>query len=445
MLILRTAVLRVVLFLSGPLALTMVGGMLVPTVAALAGQASDRSSDSGRFPALRHFMAANNVPSPAFARYGLGWGRHDFSWGAIEPRRGEFVWDDYDAIVLKAHASGREVLPMLGYTAAWANAAQDGFAPPDRVADWERFVERTVARYSRPPFNLRYFQVWNEPTRKAGFWHGASEEEWVDKIYLPAARIIRRLGCCVVFGGWPISEPERLDHFLRYHDAWRYTDIIDVHYFEMGSWQALYDQWIATGRCRGLWQTEIGYLTFPNYLPNAYLRGLYWALKHDWSFPEKYKLFWFAFWGAGPDAPRCLTGPDGFVSEHGQRAAVMRRLLGSGRLQAFDDYTLDPPLGFALHEETSAAMGFQCGKRRVIALCVDPATQARHPVMRLRLQRPVPGAGAQLVEVTGGTTALPFADAERRTIEVPIGQVASQTARDYGRPVNFAIGYVVVR
>ena len=457
-------------------------------------------------PTLDMFQAANNPPGLGFQRFGLGWGRHDFGWGAIEPERGKFIWAGTDRLILDAHAAGLEILPMLGYTAGWANAKHEGFAPPDNVADWEDFVARTVARYSRPPFNLKYFQVWNEPTRKAGFWKGKSEEEWVDTIYLPAARIIRKYDCSVVFGGWPISEPERLDAFLTYHDAWRVTDIVDVHYFEMRSWQAIYDKWIRPGKCRGIWQTEIGYLEFPNYYPNAYLRGLYWALTHDWHFADQYKLFWFAFWGAGPDAPRCLTGPDDFVSEHGKRALVLQSLLGAGTLSAFDAYSLDSPLPspsrdgrgagtaggvgplpspplpkpgsdrrsvglqgeadrgvrtpspsasspdllspnllpFTLTEDLPTSMGFlvRPANRIVIAFCVDPATQKAHPTLTLTLARPATGT-ARLVSVTGETTPLALT-ADKRTVAVPVAGLASLTARNYGKDIRFAIGYIVI-
>ena len=107
----------------------------------------------------------------------------------------------------QAHRYGLEILPMLGYSAPWAVAeGASGFAPPRNVADWEDFVETCVARYSRPPFNLRYFQVWNEPTLKAGFWKGETDDEFFERVYLPAARIIRRYGCKVVFSGWPCSD-----------------------------------------------------------------------------------------------------------------------------------------------------------------------------------------------------------------------------------------------
>ncbi len=173
------------------------------------------------------------------------------------------------------------------YTALGAASIPGNWlSPPKHVEDWVDFVERVLARYSRPPFNLRYFQVWNEPTRQAGFWTG-THHEFIDKIYLPAAKIIRPHNCYVVFGGWPLSNSlEELDETLAYQGAWQWTDILDVHYRDVFAWQHLYDKWVKTGKCRGIWQTEIGFTDDPKYLPNLYLWVLHWALQSGWKDPK---------------------------------------------------------------------------------------------------------------------------------------------------------------
>src|ERR1035438_6528923 len=162
---------------------------------------------------------------------------------------------------------------MLGYTAKWAATAAGGMGAAKDPADWTDYVEHVVARYSRPPFNLRYFQVWNEPTWKPlTFWKGTGPE-WIDEVYLPAARIIRRYGCRVVFGGWADVDVKHLPDALDYHEAWRLTDIIDVHYSPIGVWQEVWDRYLKDGRGLGVWQTEIGFHEFPEYIPNLYPIG----------------------------------------------------------------------------------------------------------------------------------------------------------------------------
>lgn len=72
------------------------------------------------------------------------------------------------------------------------------------LTDWLTYVDAVVSHYL-PHFNLTHYQVWNEPTREAGFWHGVNNSAWVTQVYLPAAQRIRARGGKVVFGGWPAS------------------------------------------------------------------------------------------------------------------------------------------------------------------------------------------------------------------------------------------------
>jgi hypothetical protein len=342
------------------------------------------------------------------------------------------------------------ILPLLAYTAKWAATDLGGLGPARDVRDWEDYVEHVVARYSRPPFNLRYFQVWNEPTREPMTFWKATGKEWIDQVYLPAAKIIRRYDCEVVYGGWPVADAGGLFEVLDYHDAWKWTDIVDVHYFESRVFQEIYDRYIATGKCRGIWQTELGFLTFPNYYPNAYLRVLYWALTHDWGFPDKYKLFWFASWGAGPDAAKCLSGPgaDGnhTLSEHGRRAEVMARLLGDDTLAALTDYKTDPPLPPTLNEDAPTSAGFTVGERRVVALIVDPGTLAAHEQITVRVGGfEQPPTRARFVSVLGMEQPLTVEMHEGRAeVQVPCAALEPFVARNYGVEIQFGIGYVVL-
>lgn len=413
---------------------------------------------AGRFPRrqflpeLNQFLGANNVAAPDWHKYGLGWCRHDFSWAAIEPENDLFAWGQYDRIVEEVHRQGFEILPMLGYTAPWAATNQgDGFSPPKKVPDWEDFVAHAVARYSRPPFNLRYFQVWNEPTVKTGFWHGKSDDEFFEKVHMPAAKIIRRYGCFVVFGGWPCSDSlDHLAELLDKHKAWQWTDILDLHYFENSAWQTLYDRYIKTGKCRGLWQTEIGFHPFPGYLPNCYLRALHFGLRNGWSFPDQYKLFWFAFWGAGEDGPKCLTttAADGTQAstEHGKRLLVMNEVLGKGTISVFSDLAVEPRLAPMLAEEGPTALGFRVGDRRVvIVLLLDAAAHEQHPEVELDMRLSRKPQRALMVTSIGRRSDLPMSwESGRLKLTVPMSGVSLEVARSWGREWKVAAAYVVV-
>ncbi len=336
------------------------------------------SGASGHGLTFRNFNGVCNLPAPEVVQQlGLGWTRADFSWGGIEPEKGKWIWDRTDQLVQTAHAESLEILPILDYTAAWAEAVEgQQVGPPRHVEDWEDYVDHVVARYSRPPFSLRYFQVWNEPTREAGFWRGPSNRDFIDTVYLPAAKIVRRYNARVVFSGWPHSNSlAELDGLLGSHDAWRSTDILDVHYFGGSAWQHLYDYWLLAGKCSGIWQTEVGFTENPDYLPNAYLRALNWALRSGWNDPDQYKVFWYANWGAGPDADKCLTKTDHgkiALTENGRRLAAINDALGGGVLAPFAEFATTPPLAPTLDESRPTALGFKVGgDRTVIALLLD--------------------------------------------------------------------------
>lgn len=291
---------------------------------------------------FRDFNSVVNMALPGTVKkLGFGWARNGFSWGSIEPQKGVWDWRGTDELILRAHALGVQILPNLLYTAPWAESiAGNQGSPPKHVEDWESFVEHTVARYSRPPFNLRYFQVWNEPTREAGFWSGKTNRDFIDTIYLPAAKIIRKYDCRVVFGGWPDSNSlTEYDDLLTYHDAWKWTDILDLHYRDVSAWKHLYTKWIKTGKCRGIWETEVGYTSDPDFLPSLYLQVLQFCLESGWNDANQYKLFWYASWGAGKDGPNCLSMPSGgggtSLTVPGRELVVLDDVLGGRKTISF--------------------------------------------------------------------------------------------------------------
>lgn len=234
-------------------------------------------------------------------------------WNLVEPARGRWNWNSYDTQIKGGLAQKFEMIVMLGYTAPWAAGGADGFHPPQNPSDWTDYVTAVVSRYSAAPYNLKYFQVWNEPTKAAGFWKGVTDQQWVDVIYLPAARIIRDHGARVVFGGWPLNGPlPVLDSTLQYHNAWQLTDIVDVHYLGLPAIQQIYSKWVATGKCKGVWETEVGAVNNPVYLTNLYSGVFRWAkTSGNWTFPDQYKLFWYPPVGTGCGTCLATQGADG--------------------------------------------------------------------------------------------------------------------------------------
>lgn len=352
----------------------------------------------------------------------VGWNRHDVSWQHHEPKPGEVntaYLDKIEARFAKDRALGRTVLPMLGYAAEWAMVSEfdvdispfqrrrytrdadgkyrvDTFsrerddaawgsavraeisvrarAPlaPGHVAAWERYVETVVRRLMAPPCNLEYFQIWNEAHPTSSFFHG-SPDAYMETIHLPAARVIRRLGGKVVYGGWPCAGPVRdFVDLLDRHQAWDTLDVLSVHYYPLPAMAYLDRAMKARGVSpKGIWQTEFGFVPDPNFVANNYPRVLRWSLDRGWRTPHDYKLFFFA--QGSPDDPkaygfgRCLMrGPR--LTGHGQALSTFASLLGGGSVAAYDAVETSPPLAPELDERLSAMEAFQVGQRIVLAL-----------------------------------------------------------------------------
>lgn len=342
----------------------------------------------------------------------IGWARVEFSWTAIQPNKDKFSFEEYDKIVLEPVREGINILGLIAYSNHWAISRRDyffiyeGLDPtgkrvkqkweiifpsqskpikkitdlesgvvqefeadetriPPNLSDWLNFVEKVVSRYSRPPFNIRYWQVWNEFNWPD--WYYQTAEHFLENVHIPAAKIIRKYGCKVVLGGWACtSSAEELVRLLSHKEYWHYVDIIDFHYLPNNAFQILYDVFIKEGKCQGIWSSEIGWTMWEGYLPNCYSRLFYWALLHSKN-SDQYKLFWFHIMGY-PGQPVILQYEDKGWKESfiGKRLRTLANLL-PGDVKPFNNYSTEPALPFDLVEEHPSSEGFKTSHNIVIA------------------------------------------------------------------------------
>ncbi len=99
--------------------------------------------------------------------------RQPFSWAAIEPSRGEFVWEPYDRIVNALQTHSIQIVAVLAHSPDWARSpAGIGSvdAPPAVIEDYASFVQQVVARYKG---KVQYVQLWDLPNR-ADRWGGVA-------------------------------------------------------------------------------------------------------------------------------------------------------------------------------------------------------------------------------------------------------------------------------
>lgn len=101
----------------------------------------------------------------ALQKNGFRYARQSFVWSEIEPARGTYQWDQYDAIVgaLTAH----NVIPVavLDGSPDWARSpATRGQpdAPPANAPDYAAFVGAVVAHYGA---QVPFVQLWDLPNR----------------------------------------------------------------------------------------------------------------------------------------------------------------------------------------------------------------------------------------------------------------------------------------
>jgi hypothetical protein len=427
------------------------GAVVLALIAALSGMPSHRSTALANpppgpvEPSFRNFCGVNNPISAGNSKnLGAGWTRLPFDWRGIEPHKGDWQWQHTDAAIEQAHTSGMEMLPDIAFTPGWAAQPprpgfQPTFGPPANVADWEDFVEHVVSRYSAAPYNLRYFQIWNEPG--GTFWQG-NDQQFADLVYIPAAKIVRNHHGMVVFGGLAATvNLQRFNALMNYHDLWRWTDIVDVHYKGFGEFQQFYSAWVANGKCRGMWQTEVGDTAEPGFLDSLYCRTLHWTLQVGWRDPDEFKLFWYA--GQGPG----LTGNVNLINlsrpagqqltDAGTRHAVLNQVLGGGPLSVFTQFLTFPAAG---PPDTGWAAGYRVGPSRVVInfLAIRTFFEA-HQSAHVSIEMPRPSR-IQLMSGLGKAWDLPIQYSSGKVqVDVPFhsGFIDCPTCRN-------AAGYLIL-
>ncbi len=251
-----------------------------------------------KYPTFRSFSGAcrhTRDPLPPLYDNALGWGRQDIPWSELEPTRNNWdqvVLDSFGNLVLAYNAKDGHLLPILDYGTDWAGGYR--FIDTAHIPDWQNYVARVVDFLRKPPYNVEYFQIWNEPDIDM-FWSG-DIDTFMTNVHLPASEVIHNLGCKVVFGGWSwVGVPSNIVDLLDRHNAWDSIDVLDTHYRNIGDLQYLRDEAAARGYYNmPVWETEVGYMTDLHFISDFYPRMFYWALTHNADAdPDMYKIFYY--------------------------------------------------------------------------------------------------------------------------------------------------------
>jgi hypothetical protein len=119
---------------------------------------------------------------------GAHWLRFDaFDWDRLEPKPtspATYHWEAVDeASLLKAAQKGLEVIAVVKYVPGWAQknpGSACGPIHPDALRRFAKFLSSLVSRYKNPPYNIKYWELGNEPD--APVWPGRTAYGcWGDK------------------------------------------------------------------------------------------------------------------------------------------------------------------------------------------------------------------------------------------------------------------------
>jgi hypothetical protein len=105
-----------------------------------------------------------------FRASGAAWARMgNVDWSSLEASPGVIAWSklrDLDRALAGLSARGVRVQLILFGTPTWVREFPNsscGPIRPDKYAAFARFATQVVQRYSKAPYNVKQWEVWNEP------------------------------------------------------------------------------------------------------------------------------------------------------------------------------------------------------------------------------------------------------------------------------------------
>jgi hypothetical protein len=368
------------------------------------------SAPGGGTRRISQLIGANGWPvTPAdidmWKAMGITWGRDSVGPGQrhspedpVEVDKTGAAFDhDLPPAILQNNRNGIHSLLLLGYTPKWnASVPGDSRSAPKDDSVWTRYVETVVRTYVAPPYNVRHFQIWNEAAgplsggaAQATFWHGGKHlavqraqhaqvtpydramQDYVELVHVPAARIVRKYGGYVVYGGWPDQGGlETYMKWLEYRSPVAkarmidWVDYLDTHYLGVDALTPLYERYVANGPARGVWQTEIGdrYMMDPHYLPMYFFKFAVWALDHNWDDPDKYVSMIYHWDGFEPYRLTHRGNPRTY-NVSGRSLIVLNQTVG-GALAPFE--------GHVAFDRNASGLALRSGSDVVIQVRASP-------------------------------------------------------------------------
>jgi hypothetical protein len=140
------------------------------------------------------YYGPNNQDTQYAIDTGAKWiRRNGIFWSDIEPSEGMRDWSGeftmkLEGEIINAANLGKKMILIVRSTPGWAQVVAGSGCGPMQEAKFEafgNFMADVVARYSRDPYNVEYYEIWNEPDAALnvsfstyGCWGSNSSLNW---------------------------------------------------------------------------------------------------------------------------------------------------------------------------------------------------------------------------------------------------------------------------
>jgi len=156
------------------------------------------------------------------------------NWSNLEPKKGEWHFEDLDRLVSKAQKSKVDVLLVLGQTPTWASARPKEASPyfpgnaaePVDIEDWRRYVRTVATRYRG---KIHAYEIWNEVDHKA-FWSGSFTK--LAELEREAYTILKSIdpSITVVSASMTMTTKATLNDYFSAGNG-KFADVIGYHFY----------------------------------------------------------------------------------------------------------------------------------------------------------------------------------------------------------------------
>lgn len=193
--------------------------------------------------------------------------RVDMGWQSVEPEKGKFAWERWDAVIDSVSKYGIDMLGLFAYQPAWLSP--NAPATDEERALFANYVYETVKRYKD---KIHYWEIWNEPNG-GSFWRSQPNVADYTRLLIASYKAARKADpqCVILAPG--VSEIDR--DFIRgifENGGGDYFDVLSVHPYPSYSQEVpdvtlVWDVEAArsimrtSGKDKPIWASEIGYPT----------------------------------------------------------------------------------------------------------------------------------------------------------------------------------------